>query len=105
MSQIEFTPEEWRPSNHTAISPHTSEGGSRLLTTVVEHFTRDAGADLVTFGLEDVDDLAQYFQLVGLSQEEDYISHDREEAMFASLDFPRCSFISVNNRFPMDDKS
>jgi hypothetical protein len=42
---------------------HRAKGGSRFLTAIVEHFAKDAGADLITFGLDDVDDLAEHFTL------------------------------------------
>lgn len=45
---------------------HRAKGGSRFLTAIVEHFAKDAGADPITFGLDDVDDLAEHFTLLGL---------------------------------------
>ena len=48
-----------------------SKGGSRFLTAVVEYFAKDAGADLITFGLDDVDDLGEHFSILGPKQEEE----------------------------------
>lgn len=50
---------------------HRAKGGSRFLTAIVEYFAKDAGADLIKFGLHDVNDLAEHFKLTGLKQEEE----------------------------------
>ena len=43
---------------------YQAKGGSRFLAAVIEHFAKDAGADLITFELDDVDDLAEHFMLM-----------------------------------------
>jgi hypothetical protein len=66
---------------------YPAKGGSRFLTAIVEYFTKDAGADLITFGLHDVDDLAEHFTLLGPKQDEEDVhgTHFMEQC-FGGID-------------------
>ncbi|KAL8715309.1 MAG: hypothetical protein Q9225_006425 [Loekoesia sp. 1 TL-2023] len=45
-----------------------ANGGSQFLTAVVEYFAKDAGADLITLGLDDINDFAEHLRLSGCLQ-------------------------------------
>ena len=58
---------------------HRGGGGSRFFATTVEYFAKHAGADLITLGLDDLDDLAESFTLLGQQQKEEEEQKEKEE--------------------------